>query len=226
MNKTEELLVEQYNILLEEKERLQVEVSLLPVGSIQEKRIKDRLYSYRQYREGKSVKTVFIPDNQVSIVSEQIERRKSATHRIKEIDTELKQLSKALGGVVHSLGIYADYKPVKNVDYEDYTHYMSYLAHELKRLGKKNFIKEYSSAKKTGINGRYLKGLLNYLSGNKDEKYRNSTYLVLDPFTYQMYYLYKDKDILKESIKEAIPEFLQQGILVTNIQEAVNGALS
>ena len=38
-----------------------------------------------------------------------------------------------------------------------------------------------------------------------------------------MYFKYNDKSSLDEELKRAIPAFLNQGLLVTTIQEAVNG---
>jgi hypothetical protein len=39
-----------------------------------------------------------------------------------------------------------------------------------------------------------------------------------------MYFKYGDKEALAEELKHAIPAFLNRGLLITNIQEAVNGS--
>ena len=119
-----------------------------------------------------------------------------------------------------------DYKPVKNVDYKDYKIYMSHLAHEIKRLGEDEFVFEYQGVKESGIRGRYLRGLLNYLTKNDSSKPYGKSNIVLDPLTYQMYFTYGKKDILEYRLKEAIPEFLMQGLLITDVQEAVGGTRS
>lgn len=41
-----------------------------------------------------------------------------------------------------------------------------------------------------------------------------------------MYFTYGKKDILEYRLKEAIPEFLMQGLLITDVQEAVGGTRS
>ena len=150
----------------------------------------------------------------------------SIEKRIKEINEEIGQIIKALGADIHDIPGFMDYKPVKNVDYKDYTIYMSHLAHEIKRLGEDEFVFEYQGVKESGIRGRYLRGLLNYLTKNDSSKPYGKSNIVLDPLTYQMYFTYGKKDILEYRLKEAIPEFLMQGLLITDVQEAVGGTRS
>lgn len=226
MNNTSKILSKQYIKLCNERDQLTEECEKLLIGSLQQKKIKNRIYFYRQYREGATVKTVFVPDNQISEAKQSINRRKEIENRLKEINTEIGQLIKALGPKIHDIPEFKDYKPVKNVDYKDYTMYMSYLAHEVKRLGKDEFIIEYRGIKESGVRARYLRALINYLSPNDKFKAYSSSNLILDPLTYQMYFTYGEKDILDLQIKKAVPEFLMQGLLITNIQEAVGGSLS
>jgi len=226
MSGTSDILKKQYIKLCNERDRLTEECGKLPIGSIQQKRIKGGVYFYRQYREGSTVKTVFVPVSQIGEVTRSIDRRKEIEKRLKEINIEIGQLVKALGPEIHSIPEFKDYKPVKSVDYKDYTIYMSHLAHEVKRLGKEDFIVEYSHVKESGVRARYLKALINYLSSNDNYKAYGSSSLILDPLTYQMYFTYGKKDILDLQIKKAVPEFLMQGLLITNIQEAVGGSLS
>ncbi|MCQ2081507.1 MAG: hypothetical protein MJZ11_07595 [Lachnospiraceae bacterium] len=226
MNKTSDILAKQYIKLCSERDLLTKECEDLPVGSIQQKRIKNGVYFYRQYREGTMVKTVFVPGDQLAEVNRSIKRRKEIEKRLKEINTEISQLIKALGPDIHNMPNFRDYKPVKNVDYKDYTMYMSHLAHEVKRLGKEEFVVEYSGVRESGVRARYLKALISYLTQNGNTKAYPSANIVLDPLTYQMYFTYGKKDILNMRIKNAVPEFLMQGLLITNIQEAVGGTLS
>lgn len=225
MDKTSDILIKQYNTLCAERETLAEECKGLPLGSIQRKRIKSGIYHYRQYREGDNVKTIFIPDDKLDEVTKCIARRKAIDIRLKEINTEINKIIKALGADIHTIPKFQDYKPVKHVDYKDYTMFMSYLAHEVKRLGKDKFLIEYKEVKESGVRARYLKGLINYLSKSEKSKAYSSANLVLDPLTYQMYFTYGKKDILEARIEQAIPEFLMQGLLITNIQEAVSGPL-
>ena len=226
MSKTSNLLIKQYNALCNEREKLKNEISILPIGSIQQKKIKNGIYHYQQYREGSSIKTIFVPEDQLDEIKTGITRRKEVERRLKGIDVEVYQLVKALGTEIHSISDFEDYKPVKNVDYKDYTLFMSHLGHEVKRLGKDAFVVEYSKVKESGVRARYLRGLLDFISKDTTTKAYASSNLVLDPLTYQMYFTYGRKDILDSRIKEAIPEFLRQGLLITNIQEAVGGTFN
>lgn len=226
MTETSNILTKQYISLCNERALLSKECEDLPIGSIQQKKIGNGTYFYRQYREGKTVKTVFVAADQLAEVKGDIDRRKEIEKRLREINTEINQLIKALGPDIHAIPGFKDYKPVKNVDYKDYTMYMSHLAHEVKRLGKEEFVIEYREAKESGVRARYLKALVNYLTKNQNTKVYNSANIVLDPLTYQMYFTYGKKDILESRIEKAIPEFLMQGLLITDIQEAVGGSSS
>lgn len=225
MNSTYNVLVKQYKKLCDERKILAEELKHFPVGSIQQKKIKNRLYYYRQFREGTTVKTLFVPTERIDEVRKDINRRKVIEKRLKEINGEIRQVIKALGSDVHSIPNFQDYKPVKNIDYKDYTMYMSHLAHEIKRLGKEEFLIEYSDVKENGVRARYLKALISYLSKSKVVKGYSSANLVLDPLTYQMYFDFGKKEILNSRIEKAVPEFLAQGLLITNIQEAVGDSL-
>ena len=89
MNKTSDILTKQYIKLCNERDLLTKECDDLPVGSIQQKKIKNGVYFYRQYREGTTVKTVFVPRDQLTEVSKSIKRRKEIEKRLKEINTEI-----------------------------------------------------------------------------------------------------------------------------------------
>lgn len=163
MTETSNILTKQYISLCNERALLSKECEDLPIGSIQQKKIGNGTYFYRQYREGKTVKTVFVAANQFAEVKGNIDRRKEIEKRLREINTEINQL---------------------------------------------------------------IKALVNYLTKNENTKAYNSANIVLDPLTYQMYFTYGEKDILESRIEKAIPEFLMQGLLITDIQEAVGGSSS
>ena len=64
--------------------------------------------------------------DQLTEVKKSIKRHKKIEKTLKEINTEISQLIKALGSRIHDILEFKDYKPVKNVDYKDYTMYMSH----------------------------------------------------------------------------------------------------
>lgn len=222
MTKTEMILFDNFNNISKEYSKLKQEQVKLPKGSLQKKTINGRTYNYLQYRSGKNVCTDYIATDKLSGLVLCIERRKNNEIRIKELEEELIQIHKVLKGRCNFPPEFTAYKLERNIDYEEYTRYMSYLAHELKRLGKDEFVKKYSGVKKTGLEGKYLKGLIHYVGGKNYSTCRSSLRLVLDPYTYHMYFDYNMKGILQASLKRAIPEFLQQGLLITEVQEAVN----
>lgn len=117
------------------------------------------------------------------------------------------------------------YKPKFFVNYTKYTLFMSFLAHEYKRLGYLRFIEKYKTKKYKRLNGKYLMSYISYLenskSGNVITINKVPKKIVLDPYTYTMYFKFKDKTVLKDSLSKAIPEFLVNGLVITEVQEAV-----
>lgn len=119
-------------------------------------------------------------------------------------------------------------KPKRFVNYNRYTLFISFLAHELKRLGIDNFIKTFKNKKYYGINKKYLDGYIEYLENKKhghsivcNKQYNR---LVVDPYVYTAYYKYGDKSVVNRALDNAIPEFLNKGLLITETQEAVNAS--
>lgn len=204
---------------------LQDDIMKLPKGTLRKKLINNKEYHYLQYRNKGLVKSIYVPNTKIEQYQRELSERCDKSLKIKELKLELKRLEKALGAIIYSHPDFHNYKAVKNVDYQKYTLFMSSMAHELKRLGKNDFIMEHSPTLYRGLEKRYVRALISYLKGELGSQ-RNSSYLVLDPFTYQLYFKYNDKSSLNESLKNAIPQFLRQGILLTDIQEAVGGTLS
>ena len=186
-------------------------------GSLRRRMIKGREYYYLQYREDGHVRSDYIALDKVESIRLEIAERK-------RIEVQIKQLQERLIRYAKLIGIHRSYRPVRNVDYDDYTLFMSTIAHDYKTLGRENFIVKYDVSKYRGINKRYLAGFLDYVSGIERHNIRKTNDLVLDPYTYLMYYKYGDKNALNEELKRAIPAFLNRGLLITNIQEAVNGS--
>lgn len=98
---------------------------------------------------------------------------------------------------------------------------MSTVAHDHKSMSQQDFLKKYDVSKYRGLNKRYLAGYLDYINGIDRNSGRKTNDLVLDPYTYLMYFKYGQKDVLNEELKRAIPAFLCRGLLITSVQEAV-----
>lgn len=192
----------------------EAEKRTLPKGYIRKKAINGKEYTYLQYREGDKVRSVYIDKKKAKETEKEIAERKRIENKIRELQQRKKVLEKKLG--------IREYLPEKEVDYENYSLFMSQLAHDYKRLGTEGFIEKYDTRKYRGINKRYLKGYRDYILGNKTENSRKSNKLVLDPYTYLMYFKYGNKEVLNEELLKAIPEFLNQGLLITTVQEAVH----
>ena len=203
----------------ERKRAIQIEldgkINALPKGYIQSKRIRGQLYYYLQFREGSKVKTQYIPKDDLQEMRQKIKERKELERRLKTLLAEEEQLAVLLGR--HII-----YRPVKNIDYEEYTLFMSTVAHDYKRMNSKDFLEKYKPSVYRGLKKKYIKGFLDWLKGSYEVNIRKGNELVLDPYTYYMYFDVGEKSVLQEELKSAIPEFLNQGLLITDIQEAVS----
>ncbi len=207
-------LKNEYITLENELKKLEEETQEYPKGSLRKRIINGRSYYYLQYRDGNHVKSDYIVPERITSLQIEIEERKKRDERIK-------QLKKRLDSYAKILGIHRTYHPVKNVDYEDYTLFMSKIAHDYKSLGRDGFMEKYDVSKYRGINKRYLSGFIDYINGIERENNRKTNDLVLDPYTYLMYFKYDQKQALQEGLKHAIPAFLARGLLITEVQETV-----
>ena len=206
--------IDAVNNLKKEQERLRRTLETLPKGSIRCKLVRNRQYYYLQFREGNKVRSVYIRANEIDDIREKINMRIGIEKRLKDINHVIKENTALFGE-------HKDYRPVKNVDYEAYTLFMSTVAHDYKRLGIENFLLMYDVSKHRGIKKRYLKGIIEYIAGIERTNTRKGTDLVLDPYTYLMHFKYGDQTALQCSLEKAIPAFLNQGLLITDVQEAV-----
>ena len=211
--------VKEYSVIENELTDIQHRISNCPRGSIRKRSIKGRTYYYLQYREGEHVRSRYISVDTLEDIQQKIESRR-------ELEQEARRLQARLYSYAKLLGIHRSYRPVKNVDYEDYTLFMSTVAHDYKNLGRDRFIEKYDITKLRGINKRYLAGFLDYINGIERQNMRRTNDLVLDPYTYLMYFKYGYKEALPEGLKRAIPAFLNRGLLITDVQEAVNGSFN
>lgn len=209
----------EYNKMIKEYTDLQEKIKACPKGSLRERFIKGRKYYYLQYREGGHVRSRYVEPNAVETLRIEIESRK-------ELENKSRALYARINSYAQLLGIHITYRPVKNVDYEQYTLFMSTVSHDHKTMETESFIKKYNISKYRGLNKRYLAGFLDYINGINRRNMRRTNDLVLDPYTYLMYYKYGHKEVLEEELKHAIPAFLNRGLLITNVQEAVDGSFS
>ena len=211
--------LEEYYTIEKELKQLKSSLSEYPKGVIRRRSIKGKEYFYLQYRDGKQVKSDYIRADEVPVISKRIKERKETEEQIRLLQSKAESYAK-------TLGVHRSYRPVKDVDYKEYTLFMSSVAHDYKLLKPEAFIEKYDVSKYRGLNKRYLAGFLDYISGIERNTVRRTNDLVLDPYTYLMYFKYEDKESLNQELKKAIPAFLCRGLLITNVQEAVNGTLS
>ena len=207
----------EYNRIIDELTKLQEKIGSCPKGSLRRREIKGREYYYLQYRDGKHVRSRYVGPNEVEGLQIEIEERR-------KLEENARKLKDRLNSYAKLIGIHTSYRPVKNVDYEQYTLFMSTVAHDHKKMDPDDFIRKYDVSKYRGLNKRYLAGYLDYINGIERRGMRRTNDLVLDPYTYLMYYKYGYKEVLDEELKRAIPAFLNRGLLITNVQEAVNGS--
>ena len=208
----------EYNKLTEEIAGLNMKISTCPRGNLRKRVIRGKEYYYLQYREGQRVKSHYVKADEVPGVLAEIEERKTMENDVRELQNRLKRYESLIGK-------HRKYRPVKDVDYKEYTLFMSTVAHDHKSMDRDSFLEKYKESKYRGLNKRYLSGFLDYISGIERQKVRKTNDLVLDPYTYLMYFKYGDKDVLGKELERAIPAFLSRGLLITNVQEAVNGSL-
>ncbi|MBO4373874.1 MAG: hypothetical protein J5829_02095 [Lachnospiraceae bacterium] len=207
--------MEEYNKTEEELRCLREKLHDYPKGSLRKRIIKGGEYYYLQFREGKRVCCQYVPVNDVCDLKDLITERKKLEERISEMKARVNRYAKLLG-------VHRSYRPVKNVNYEEYTLFMSKVAHDYKMLDPETFIIKYDVTKYRGLNKRYLAGFLDHVFETDKPIMRKTNDLVLDPYTYLMYYKYGDKKVLEEGLKKAIPAFLRRGLLITELQEAVS----
>ncbi len=188
-------------------------------GNLRKRTIGKKDYYYLQYRDNNHIRSIYIPADEVSTTVSEIHTRKELEKKAKEAERRLKEYAALLG-------IHRTYRPVRKVDYGEYTLFMSAVAHDYKTLDHDHFTDKYMISRYRGINKRYLIGFFDYINGIERRNTRRTNDLVLDPYTYLMYFKYGQKSVLEEEVKRAIPAFLNQGLLVTDIQEAVNGTYS
>jgi hypothetical protein len=209
----------EYNNINSELDSVHRQIERLPKGSLRKRIVRGKEYYYLQYRDGSHVKSIYVKASDYESLQIEINSRKELERKARELEHRLSVYAKLIG-------LHRTYRPIKNIDYEEYTLFMSKIAHDHKNMNQNDFLKKYDVSKYRGLNKRYLAGYLDYINGIDRQNTRKTNDLVLDPFTYIMYFKYGQKDVLNEQIKHAIPAFLSRGLLITSVQEAVNGSFS
>ncbi len=205
-----------YNKMNKQLIDIENRISAYPKGSLRRRVMHGKEYYYIQYRDADRVKSFYVTMGDVDKARAEIEARKKLEKKAKELEKRLLQYARLIGKHRH-------YRPVKNVDYEQYTLFMSTIAHDHKNMKWEEFLEKYNESKYRGLNKRYLAGYLDYINGVDRCNKRKTNDLVLDPYTYLMYFKYDKKEVLEEELERAIPAFLNRGLLITDVQEAVNG---
>ncbi len=86
---------EEYRLLIERKQKILNELSLLPVGYISKKTTKGNVQHYLQRKEGKRIVSSYIRNDEVEEVAAKIERRKNIIDEISLIRGRLEHLEQA-----------------------------------------------------------------------------------------------------------------------------------
>ena len=90
----DDLLDEEYRRLIRMKVALEREFGELPKGYIARKTIRGKTYNYLQWREGGSVKSKFISEDDIADMLKKINRRKQLAGSLKDINATIKKLEK------------------------------------------------------------------------------------------------------------------------------------
>lgn len=201
----------EYKNMVYELNKMKDTINNLPKGAIRKRIIEGKEYYYLQYRDGKHVRSKYIKAADLENIQVDINSRKKLENDARALENRLKKYS-------NLIGVHSSYRPVKSVDYEEYTLFMSAVAHDYKSLNYDSFMDKYDVSKFRGLNKRYLTGFYDYINGIDNRVFRKTNDLVLDPYTYIMYFKYNQKEVLEEELKKAIPAFLCRGLLITSVQ--------
>ena len=96
MSIVKKTLHENYIFFIRELARIDEELRVLPVGSVSPKKIGKSVYYYRQWREGRKVKSVSLGVNPPADLLEGINKRRSLEKQRKEILDNLNTIAKAI----------------------------------------------------------------------------------------------------------------------------------
>ncbi len=80
--------------------RYQTELEDLPKGALSEKRVRDKVYYYLKFREGKKVVSKYISKDKIDGLREQLTRRAHIEAMIGSLNEEKRIADKALEGTL------------------------------------------------------------------------------------------------------------------------------
>ena len=92
----EQVLNEEYDRLIRVQGAIKNELAELPNEYISTKKISGRNYYYLQKREGSKVSSKYIPSSDVEDWATRIKRRKQLEEQLKDIESILKKLKRAM----------------------------------------------------------------------------------------------------------------------------------
>ena len=111
------------------------------------------------------------------------------------------------------------------VDYEDFTLFMSHVAHEIKRYSTEDFIAKYKKQISethyhSRINQAYIEAIVDYFSKEDNGFTTVCDKYVLDYYAY-FWWVNEDDDTDAQKVyNDAIPEFKNRGIIICRLEEA------
>lgn len=95
----DEILEEEYARSSRLVSHMESELAALPKGSLRARSIKGYEYYYLNYRDGKQVKSDYVPAKDVDELSKKIERRRNLIAAIREQKRSQKKIVRALGRI-------------------------------------------------------------------------------------------------------------------------------
>lgn len=139
MSTLDHILSREFIRLTQELEMLENSIKSLPCGYISQKRIGKKIYYYRQWREGKILKSEYIRKPALDSLIKDIEQRKMLDAKLKVVKDDLKRLEKA--GAVSAFGLDID-TIIQQVDGSMAIEGMSLSEEDKDRIRKTAFVPE------------------------------------------------------------------------------------
>ena len=100
MSILDEVLIEEYDRCERIKKMYLNKIAVLPKGYLSQKKIKDKIYFYLQYREGGKIISQYVDFEDVEAIKKKIEERRRAEQGIRRCNADQKKIRKAVGSLV------------------------------------------------------------------------------------------------------------------------------
>jgi hypothetical protein len=97
MSVLSEILSEEYKRLIKTINSFEKARAKLPKGTIRNKKIHDRVYSYLQWRDGNKVVSRYVRDDEREALEKQIAARKKRGEEIRVLKAQKKEFDKLIG---------------------------------------------------------------------------------------------------------------------------------